>query len=160
MLGRLFASDLKALVNRAKQEARRHLLTRTVTSIDELIDSCELRTEYRTAACELLTALGRTLKLDPGVLRANDILGSCFTIEGERLGTGATVVLRKYGPQTGIEVFGEDILHVLEVRIDPALWDTLSSSLPGPPRNDDDWIDLIMGFTVAEFLRHFAPILK
>lgn len=159
LLNRLFAGDVKRLTAQAEQHVRERLDRRPIWPVDALLERSGVEARLRTRANLLLEMLATVLRVDPGTLRPDERLTEMLCVSGGALGPGSTEVLARYGPQEAIEVFGYDILHLLETKSDPELWTKQWSSLPSQPKGEDDRLDVILAMTLGEFLSFGAAML-
>ena len=59
-----------------------------------------------------------------------------------------------------VEVFGYDIMYLVETRSERRLWNLQRNLLERPPQSEDEWIDLIMTMTVGDFVTYFAKTMS
>ena len=135
-----------------------HLGAREELALGPLADQC--RAVPPGAGPVLLRALARALGVEPGLLRANDLLEALFDIALE----ARTLVPREewsaLDPPDGIEPLPAALLDELHRVTDPSRWEELAATITPPPRNDSQWLNVMLGLRVDEWVRTYAPAVK
>jgi hypothetical protein len=107
-----------------------------------------------------VTQVGSVLGVDPGVFRAEDQLGVLLRGEADELPSIDSNQWRGAGLPMHVTVHSYDVMHLVETFSDRSKWKARWASLKKPPRNEEQWIDLILAMTMGEFLNFFAPLAK
>lgn len=110
------------------------------------------------AAATLLSGLGEVLGVDPNRLRAQDRLSEVLRVDSVELPGLGPDDWKRAGLTTHIVVFAYDIMHLVERFSDRRAWKKKWTSLPDPPRKEEDWVDLILEMRLGEFLAFFTPL--
>ena len=149
--------DLTDVMKLSADHARARVSQRESLSIDVLLNQCNLSPDLLPQSRDLLVRLGDALGIDPGRLRPSDHFATLFRIPHRDLGAKAAAVLARHQVADPVEVFGFEILHVLETASGKSKWTTQRLTLENPPNNEEQWLDTIMGMNLGQLLQFFAP---
>jgi hypothetical protein len=144
----------------ARARVRQRFAQRASMATSDLLSSASIPVDLRGAATDLVTRVGSVLGVDPGTLRAEDRLGEVLRVNSEELPSIKSDDWGQAGLPMYIVVHTYDLMHLVETYSDRLKWKAKWASLPAPPRNEEQWIDLILVMTVGEFLSFFAPLAK
>ena len=108
------------------------------------------------AAVTLLKGLGSILEVPPGTLRADDRLAALFRVRRDELpGVNDRVwAASKCGGFVDIAVY--DLMHLAEISTPPTIWERRWRAFTPSPRNEEEWIDLMLAMRLDQFLRCFG----
>jgi hypothetical protein len=116
--------------------------------------------QHAERANALIISLAKLLQVEPTSLRPDDRLGELLKVTAEEI---PEVSLDEWD-HTGLKKFivlgAYDLMHLVEAWSDRKSWSRKRDSLVQPPRNEEEWLDLILDMSVADFLRFFAPLAK
>lgn len=104
--------------------------------------AAEARSVSPAAGVVLLEALGRALRVDPGKLRAGDRLDTLFA--DRRSEPAADPRCRA-------------LLSELGGLVTPQALDRLGKTISPEPRTDAEWLNVMLGLRVGEWVRTWAP---
>lgn len=104
--------------------------------------TAETRPISPAAGVALLEALGRALRVDPGKLRAGDRLETLFAD-------------RRPGPADDPQCSA--LLAELGGLVTPQALDRLGKTISPEPRTEAEWLNVILGLRVGEWVRTWAP---
>lgn len=156
----LLNSELADVQTKAREVVRSRLLDRTRLSVEEMLTDCSPPPELIPRAKTLLLGLADIIQVSAGHLRCSDVLGDLLRVPSEALGDAAATAWRKSGMGDSVEVFGYDIMYLVETRSERRLWNLQRNLLERPPQSEDEWIDLIMTMTVGDFVTYFAKTMS
>jgi hypothetical protein len=114
-------------------------------SVDRFFEESGLSSADRAAARSILEFLAKLLDVTPEKVARNQGMGKLFAI-----------------PQSGSELhpFATEIVEGLASLSDKQRWEQRWSETPDLPRNEDALVRFIMGMSVPQVLRFFAPLMK
>lgn len=104
--------------------------------------AAEARPISPDAGVALLEALGRALGVDPGKLRTGDRLETLFADRG---------------PEAAADPRCSALLSALGGLVTPEALDRLGKTISPEPRTDAEWLNVILGLRVGEWVRTWAP---
>ncbi|HEV8357784.1 MAG TPA: hypothetical protein VGQ17_13610 [Gemmatimonadales bacterium] len=119
--------------------------------------AAESRAVSPAAAIVLLETLGRTLGVPPGKLRANDSLESLFAVRPEEAAAPAREPRDAAGPADGEDPLSAMLLAELRRVTMRSAWERMSRTITPPPRGDGEWLNVMLGLRVDEWVRTWAP---
>lgn len=160
LLRKLTGADLTEAMAMATRLVQERLRNRGQIDLNELVAMCDLPEQHRDNAKLLLRRVAGVIGVSPECFRNGDRLGDLLRIEVGELDERSLAVLSSYGLQDRVEVFGYDMLQLLEKLCDDTVWARLHSVLPRRPTNEDEWLDAILAMDLCAFVRVFAPDLK
>ena len=119
--------------------------------------AAETRAVSPAAAIILLDTLGRTLGVPPGKLRANDSLEFLFAVRSEEPADGAPEARDADGSADGEDALSGTLLAELRRVTVRSAWERMSRTITPPPRGDRQWLSVMLGLRVDEWVRTWAP---
>jgi len=122
----------------------------------EIVDAWSIAPIQANNALVLLEALESILEAPFGNLAPDDRLGYVFRVKLTDLPEISERVWKDTGLRQTVEVFGTDILYVVETKSTKSWWSSRREKLTPPPNNDDQWINAIMDMSAKQFLEFFA----
>jgi hypothetical protein len=133
----------------------RRLAARPEVAVPTLVREC--RSTSPGGALALLGVLARVLGTAPGRLRAGDLLDELFDP-----GPGALRGLTRKERDDLAAGAGSDplaglLLEGLRAVTTRSAWDAIGATITPPPMTDAQWINVIFGLRVDEWVRTFAP---
>jgi hypothetical protein len=144
----------------AQARVRERLAQRVPRPTLDLLRDASLPVDLHSTATALVTRAGLVLGVDPCLLRAEDRLGEILRVDAEELPSIQPDEWRRAGLPMRVTVHSYDLMHLVETFSNRSKWKARWASIPGPPRNEEQWIDRILAMTVGEFLNFFAPLGK
>lgn len=141
----------------ARDRVAGRLAVRSALAPAAILSECEVDELDKEAARSLLLELAGIVNVEPGHFRADDLLGKLLRVTREELDPAPTAdAWRRAGLTDQIEVFGYDIMSMVERLSTKAAWRRKWQELSPRPRSEEDWLNRIMSMTLGEFLRFFA----
>lgn len=148
--GRLVAASRELVAGR--------LAERTTKPLDAL--AAESRAVPLQAGIVLLETLGRVLGIEPERLRARDSLEALFDVRPEHLSTQLAGEWRALEPPPGLDPLSAVLLKELALVTPRAGWEAIAEAVAPTPESDRDWLNLMLGLRVDEWVRTWAPVVK
>lgn len=108
---------------------------------------------------KFLDRLQRDLRLDPYLMSPDETMADLFRIAREEMPVETAPAWEKLGFRTHVEPFAYDLMAAFEKSTDKAKALETWNSLTKPPRNEDQWIDLLMRMKVGEFVRFVVSMM-
>lgn len=160
MLKRLYdaltSADTAAVLSEAEAIVRSRLAGRAPWAPEKVLAECGLSPDLVPRSMILLERLAEVLQIDPGRLRGSDRIGDLLRVPVRALSDAAANTWRRRAGGDHVEVFGYDLMYLVETLSDREAWRLEWSRLEHPPRVEDEWIDRMMTLSVGEFLEYFA----
>jgi hypothetical protein len=122
----------------------------------DIISAWSIAPMQANSARVLLEALEATLEVPFGNITPDDRLGHVFRVRLIDLPEISEQVWKNTGLHQTLEVFGTDILYVVEKQSTKPWWSSRHRALNPSPKNEDQWIDAIMNMSARQFLEFFA----
>lgn len=135
----------------AMSAARQRLVDRAKSmpdgSVDGLLEECDLPPADRPAARSILEFFANLLNVPAEKVARNQDMGKLFATQQ---------------PDSGSELhpFSTKIVDGLASLSDKQRWEQRWSETPDLPRNEDALVRFIMGMSVPQVVRFFAPLMK
>ena len=141
-----------------RQAVARRVGDRPEMPLPALVAEC--RSASPEAARALLLLLARVLGIGAGRLRARDLLDDLFELRGQDL-RGLTRKDRELiRARAGLDPLPALLLEELRAVTTPSGWDAIGGSITPPPLTDDQWLNVMLGLRVDEWVRTFAPAVR
>lgn len=147
------------VLSRAKSLVRSRSNRRAPEPVAQIFDYAGISVHHREACAVLLDALGAHLGIDPRVLRASDKLGDVLGVAKSELQLSQEEASEweKWGFEERLEPHSYELLETLQQITTQEGWRAQWNTLSAPPRSDDQWLNFIMGMTIADFVSFFSP---
>lgn len=148
------------IIHAAEAEVRRRLDHREHVAPESILEASGIPADLAGPAMDLLRGLSQVIGIDPGRLRPDDVLGDLLRVGRNDLPEVSARDWEKAEFHEFVEVHSYDIMYLVEQHSDWKRWRENYNQMANPPRNEEEWIDLIMSMTMSEFLSTFAPMSK
>ena len=146
------------LVTASRELVAGRLAGRTPMPLDEL--AAESRAVPLQAGMVLLETLGRVLGIEPERLRARDSLEALFDVRPDHLSTRLAEEWHALEPPPGLDPLSAVFLKELALVAPRAGWAGIAEGVAPAPASDRDWLNLMLGLRVDEWVRTWAPVVK
>jgi hypothetical protein len=123
--------------------------------LDQLAAQC--RAVSPGAALVLLGALARALGVPPGLLRPNDLLEALFDLALDGRPLVPIEEWAAFDPPNGVDPLPAVLLDELRRVTAPSAWTEMAATITPPPGNDSQWLNVMLGLRVDEWVRTYAP---
>ena len=141
-----------------RQAVARRVADRPEIPLAALVAEC--RSSSPEAARALLLLLARVLGIAAGRLRARDLLDELVELRPEDL-RGLTRKDRELlRARAGLDPLPALLLEELRAVTTPSGWDAIGGSIRPPPLTDAQWLNVMLGLRVDEWVRTFAPAVR
>ena len=148
-------SPLDRVLANYRRAAEKRLTGRADVPLPVL--AAESRAVSPAAAIILLDTLGRTLGVPPGKLRANDSLELLFAVRPEEPAEVPPEARDAAGSTDGEDALSATLLAELRRVTVRSAWERMSRTITPPPRGDRQWLNVMLGLRVDEWVRTWAP---
>lgn len=151
---------INQIYHAAEERVRQRLNVRDPIPASQILADSGLDSSLIREGTTLINNLAKLLGVDAARLRADDRLEDLVRVNAQELTSVSPDSWRRAGLRGFIVVHVYDIMHMVETFSDYHKWKEKWASLLNPPRNEEQWIDLILDMTVSEFVNFFAPLAK
>lgn len=141
-----------------RQAVARRVGDRPELPLPELVAEC--RSASPPGARALLLLLARVLGIGAGRLRARDLLDELLELRPRDL-RGLTRKDRELlRARAALDPLPALLLEELRAVTTPSGWDAIGGSIRPPPLTDAQWLNVMLGLRVDEWVRTFAPAVR
>ena len=152
--------DSQDLIETAESIVMTKLANRDVISAQKVVQQCSIPNDLQANAVAILNGLAKILRQGVNKLHADDLLSDVLQVKRSEFGSSYAKVWEKSGLKKHISVYSDDVFTFFETHTNAEKWSETWSSLESPPRNEDEWIDLIESMSVCDLLNYFAPMFE
>ncbi len=149
----------RVLLQTAKAVVREKLTKRGEYPVEQLLIDCNIPENYRSESLFLIKRIGELLGQTKNKLLPDELLSTILRVKKIEFSPSQYNAWEKEGLLEYIEVFGDDILAIVEKYSVPKKWESAWECKNAPPKNDDEWIDFILSIEFCKFLHFFAPMI-
>ena len=145
----------------ADEHVRERVLRLPPRAVRELLTDCGIQDKLLSESVErLVHALADETRMDwvrvSGETRLRDLL----FVGKEVVPPSLYKSWRRSRFGDYMECFPYSIMHVVETLSAKSKWRSAWAALPEPPKNEEEWLNLIMAMTWCEFLRFFGELVE
>ena len=156
--GKAQLASYHRLVAASREVVAGRLVSRPERPVEVLVGASRARPE--AAGVLLVETLGRSLGVAPGKLLSRDSLERLFDVRPDDLGPRLAREWRALDPPKGLDPLSVGFLRDL-TRVAPAPgWAPIAAAVDPSPESDREWIEVMLGLRVDEWVRTWAPVVR
>ena len=156
--GKAHLASFNRLVAASREVVAGRLASRAEGSVEALAEAARAHPE--AAGVVLLEILGRSLGVAAGKLALRDSLERLFDVGPDDLGPALAREWRGLDPPKGLDPLSVGLLREL-ARVAPVpSWAPIAAAVDPTPASDREWIEVMLGLRVDEWVRTWAPVVR